>query len=165
MEKNNLASACNTADRKSMSAQEIQIKELINIGEAVPLSSLSTLYYSKFGSDDFVRAVGELYAHAKTYNVNMTFSDSSGTTLLDTKIPDPGKFYKDEKNANFVHENLNTRIAVRRALDSECPDWQVEQKFSHNTGKVVLYVAKRVGLLKDYPIAVLRVQQPKYFLD
>jgi len=157
------ASACNTAERKSMSAQEIQIKELIKIGEAVSLSSLGTLYSTKFGSDDFVGAVRVLYAHSKANNVRMTFSNSSGITILDTNIKDEIKFYKDEKNANSVNENMNTRNVVRRALDSECPDWQVEQKFSHVTGSDVLYVAKRVGPSKENPIAVLRVQQTKYF--
>jgi len=166
MEKNKClphASACNTAERKSMAAEEQQIKELIRIGEAVPLLSLGTLYRNNFGSDDFVGAVGMLYAYAKANNVRLTFSLGSGTTLLDTKIMNEGIFYKDVKNAKLVYDHINTRNVVRRALDSELPDWHVEQNFLHSTGNDELYVAKRLGPSKENPIAVLRVSQQKHF--
>jgi len=157
------ASDCKQVDLKSMSADEKQIDELIKIGEEAPLSSLSALFNAKFASDGFVAAVVELYAYAKYKNVRITFSGSDGVTFLDTNIKDELIFYKDVKNAKSVHENMNTRNPVRKALDSNCPDWQVESKFSSTTGREEMYVARRVGPTSNKPIAVIRLSRPKYF--
>jgi hypothetical protein len=146
-----------------MSAEEKQIDELIKFGEEAPLSSLSALYNNKFASDEFVAAVVELYAYAKSKNVRITFSGSDGLTYLDTNIKEELIFYKDVKNAKLVHENMNTRNPVRKAQDSTCPDWQVESKYSNTTGRDEQYVARRVGPTSTNPMAVIRLSRPKYF--
>jgi hypothetical protein len=149
------------ADRSDRSLFDNQLIHQINDDIInIPLQPVGDLLNNPVGSDKAKDAVSKLKEYSNNTGTRLLLSKPDGEVVLDTIKGVDQHETKDRKN---IHENITTRAAPRRALDSEKQEFHTEKKLSNTTGQTEIYSASRLGKDKEDPKGVVRGSRPSYF--